>query len=86
MYYKIIVYEKKFLPVETKKGVKNMVYFKHLTTYHNIPKAILTKKYLETWSNWQDTKYHITQIRESDTDTIINNYNKKVKKCRGLAL
>lgn len=80
MYYKIIVYEKKFLKVKTTRGTKSIVYFDTKTTYHNIPKATLSKKYIETWARWQDTKYHITSILETQNDTIIDTYNEKAKK------
>lgn len=80
MYYKIIVYEKKFLNVETKKGFKKVVYFSKLATYHDIPKATLSKNYIETWSKWQDTKYHITTILEGATDDLILKHNEKARK------
>lgn len=84
MYYKIIVYEKKFTKLATKKGYKDIVYFDKKTTYHNIPKATLTKNYLETWAKWCDTKYHISSILETQQDDLIINHNKKVEKYKEL--
>lgn len=84
MYYKIIVYEKKFYNMETKKGFKKVVYFNKLATYHDIPKATLSKKYIETWARWQDTKYHITTILEGTTDDLILKHNEKAKKYNAL--
>ena len=80
MYYKIIVYEKKFYNTETAKGFKKVVYFSKLATYHDIPKATLSKKYIETWAKWCDTKYHITTILETEEDDLIIKHNEKAKK------
>ena len=80
MYYKIIVYEKKFLNVETAKGFKKVIYFNKLATYHDIPKATLSKKYIETWAKWCDTRYHITTILETEQDDLILKYNEKARK------
>lgn len=80
MYYKIIVYKKKYLKIETKKGLRKVVYFQKVATYHNIHKAILSKKMIETWGKYQEWDYHITQVLETQRDTIIENYNAKAKK------
>ena len=80
MYYKIIVYEKIFFNVEYGKKTLKKVYFKKIAIYHNIHKVILTKKCLEVFAKYNDTKYHITEIPENEKDIIINNYNEKVKK------
>lgn len=84
MYYKIIVYEKKFTKIATKKGFKDICYFKKLATYHDIPNAILSKKYIETWAKWCDTKYHITTILENESDDLIIKHNEKVAKYKEL--
>lgn len=80
MYYKIIVYKKAFVNVETKRGLKKVVYFNKVATYHNIHKATLSKEYLKTWEKWKDTCYHISEILETESDTIIDLYNAKAKK------
>lgn len=84
MYYKIIVYEKKFTKIATKKGYKDIVYFQKLATYHDIPKATLSKRYIETWAKWQDTKYHITTLKENAQDDLIIKHNEKVARYREL--
>lgn len=80
MYYKIIVYKKMFANVETKRGLKKIVYFNKIATYHNIHKATLSKQYLTTWEKWKDTCFHISTILENESDNIIENYNMKAKK------
>ncbi len=80
MYYKIIVYKKMFANVETKRGLKTVVYFSKIATYHNIHKATLSKEYLKTWEKWQDTCFHISTILETQSDNIIDTYNMKAKK------
>lgn len=84
MYYKIIVYEKKFTKIATKKGFKDIVFFEKLATYHDIPKATLSKNYIETWAKWCDTKYHITTILEDESDDLILKHNEKVARYREL--
>lgn len=79
-YYKIIVYEKVFFNIEYGKKTLKKVYFKKIATYNNIHKSILTKKSLEIFYKWSDTKYHITQVLQDEKDIIIENYNQKVKK------
>ena len=80
MYYKIIVYKKNYTKIETKKGLRKVVYFQKVATYHGIHKTTLTKKYLQVWEKWKDTCYHISEILETEQDTIIENYNTKAKK------
>lgn len=84
MYYKIIVYEKKFTKIATKRGYKDICYFSKLATYHDIPKATLSKKYIETWARWCDTKYHITTILENESDDLILKHNEKAARYREL--
>ena len=80
MYYKIIVYEKIFFNVEYGKKMVKKVYFKRITTYNNIHESILTKKSLEVFYRWNDTKYHIIEIKQNEDRNIIDIYNEKVKK------
>jgi hypothetical protein len=78
--YKIIVYKKEFFTIATKNRVSKKVYFRHIKTYHNIHKSILSKEYIKVWAQYQNTCYHITSILENEQDTIIDSYNKKVEK------
>lgn len=80
MYYKIIVYKKHYRNIETKKGFKSYVYFEKIKTFHNIHIATLTKECLKVWSKYNDWCYHISNMLETDTDTLIENNNSKVKK------
>lgn len=87
MYYKMIVYQQKFIKVETKRGIKQKVYFEKLATIHGIHKSILSKKYLELYRQYGVNNYNITidnlLEHEDEKQTLIYKNNEKVKKLVG---
>lgn len=83
----MIVYQQKFIKVETKRGIRQKVYFKKLTTVHGIHKSILSKKYLELYHQYGMSNYNITIDNvpedEDERQTLIYKNNEKVKKLVG---
>ena len=80
MQYKIIVYEKTFIEVETKRGISKKPYFKKVHTEHNIHKAILSKTMLELQRKYIGYHMEFLSENESESTTIASMYNEKIKK------
>lgn len=89
MYYKLIAYEKKFVNVETKKGMRKKVYFKKIATKHNIHKAVLSKAHLQMFQEQMQSVdawgLVIDELREDEDEreSLIYKNNEKVKKLVG---